>query len=153
MFSARWRPHICIRLDAPSCQAHAKTPLFPCEDKLGPCQVKREWNLPCTLTTHTLTMHLGQISCKPSHVNYAKKKQKPTKWSLRHLSIKDPTHHAKTTLCKLLAKQTLTVLLSCQAKQGSTHLHAHATKSYHAKLWWNKQGPPKLITFSPCTLG
>ena len=74
---------------------HAKT-------KLGPCKIKRGRNLSCTLTAHTLTMHLGQISCKPSHVNYAKKKQKPTQWSLRHLSIKVPTHHAKNNLMQTM---------------------------------------------------
>ena len=128
---------------------HAKT-------KLGPCKIKRGRNLSCTLTAHTLTMHLGQISCKPNHVNYAKKKQKPTQWSLRHLSTKVPTHHAKTNLYKLchlamrallqpmpLTKQTYAnlrwdhsqIYSSCQTTHGSTHLHAHARESYHAKLW------------------
>ena len=70
------------------------------------------------------------------------------------MQLHSPRHHAKT--CKnelkpthllLSAKQTLTVLFSCKAKQGSTHLHAHVRlmqghsflnlmqrKNYHASI-------------------
>ena len=137
MFLARWRPHVYIRLDAPSCQVHAKTPLFPCEDKLGPCKVKREWNLLCTLTAHTLTIHLGQISCKPSHVNYTKKETKGNQNGAYGISPsktppiiqKQPYANYATLPCKLSSNQRLSPNKPMQTQGGTILKSAH-----HAKL-------------------
>ena len=117
------------------CQDNSRLGYFPYHAKIMQKQARSQ--LMQGSCKDTILMSLGHpIASQPfmqnNHTKYARKEPKPSKWSPRHLFIKDPTSPCKNKLMQAKPNQTKNRAMQRTTKKKTTN-HASKLLAKHSK--------------------